>query len=136
MVVGGHLSSFTGSFCLPHSRSTSSDIHRPFGTSLSGVCRSSTRRRFTSGSGFAVGRSRDVLRRNDRRSRLAAALRSRLSCRCLSRLSTSSRVIGTPLHDRSACISVAWVGRPGPLRVFSRFRHFARRFWNQIYNHS
>ena len=45
---------------------------------------------------------------------------------------TSSGGIGAPLHVLSACIRTACVGRPGPFRVFSHLRHFARRFWNQI----
>jgi len=48
-----------------------------------------------------------------------------------SRRRSSSAGIGSPLHVRRRD---PWPGRPGPRRVFSRFRHLARRFWNQTWN--
>ena len=41
----------------------------------------------------------------------------------------SCSLIGSPLHD---LLGALLEGRPGPLRVFSRLRHLARLFWNQI----
>ena len=50
------------------------------------------------------------------------------SIRSRSRRARSSSEMGSPLQ---VCGWALWAGRPGPFRVFSFLRHFARRFWNQ-----
>jgi len=135
---------FSGLRWFPASRSTNSGTCLPsVSTCCAGLgwfsamqCRQSpsgsvlVNWQFVSGSGFSA--SRPPLCRRGRRVRSATAASCRLICLSLSRLCTSSGGMGIPLHDRCACIRAACVGRPGPFRVFSCFRHFARRFWNQI----